>query len=138
MRKKVLFLVAVLVFSMVFPSSLSIGYATEDRNELDVSSYQYIHYNGEKQDIKLKEDVILHLTGWTDELQNAVQGYITDSQGDHATFSIEVSEELQELPTSEGESIFYRIALSSAYKVSDPKPHRVTWLGFACHTNNCS
>ena len=122
MRKKVLFLVAVLVFSMVFPSSLSIGYATEDRNELDISSYQYIHYNGEKQDIKLKEDVVLHLTGWTDESQNAVQGYITDSQGDHATFSIEVSEELQELPTSEGESIFYRIALSSAYKVEVVEP----------------
>ncbi|WP_053215696.1 N-acetylmuramoyl-L-alanine amidase [Niallia circulans] len=125
MRKRVFLLVAVLVFSLVFPSNLSIGHAMEkaDTNELDISSsYYFIYYNGEKQEINLNEEVVLHLNGWTNEKQEAVEGYLTDSLGDHEVFSMNVGEEREQLPLSEEESILYRIVPSDSYKIEQVEP----------------
>lgn len=125
MRKKVLLLVAVMVFSLVFPSNLSISHAMEngDTNELDIgSSYYFIYYNGEKQEISLNEEVILHLNGWTDDTQQSVEGYLSDASGNHEVFSLNVGEEREQLSISDEESILYRIAPSDSHKVEKVEP----------------
>ncbi|WP_400243872.1 N-acetylmuramoyl-L-alanine amidase [Niallia sp. JL1B1071] len=125
MRKKVLLLVAVMVFSLVFPSNLSISHAMEngDTDMLDISSsYYFIYYNGEKQAMNLNEEVVLHLNGWTDDTQTSVQGYLTDKLGDHEAFSMNVGEEREQLSISDEENILYRIAPSDSYKAEKVEP----------------
>ncbi|WP_193224464.1 N-acetylmuramoyl-L-alanine amidase [Bacillus sp. B1-b2] len=126
MRKKVFLLVAVLFFSLVFPSNLSISYAMEKTELSPVSNYYLVHYNGEEQSFNLNEEVILHLVGWTDEYQNSVQAYITDSSGDHEVFSIELSDELQKFSLSEEETVYYRIVISPIYKLEVIEPESIT------------
>jgi len=125
MRNKVLLLIAVMVFSLVFPTNLNVGYATEngDTDELDIApSYYFIYYNGEKQDISLNKDVVLHLNGWTDDTQTSVQGYLSDRLGDHEVFSMNVGEEREQLSISDEDSILYRIAPSESYKAEQVEP----------------
>ncbi|WP_312098342.1 N-acetylmuramoyl-L-alanine amidase [Niallia sp.] len=123
MRKNVLLLVAVMVFSLVFPSNLSIAMENENTEKLDTDlSYYFIYYNGEKQEINLNEEVVLHVNGWTDETQTSVQGYITDKFGDHEAFSMNVGEEREQLSISEEESISYRITPSDSYKAEKVEP----------------
>lgn len=125
MKKNVLLLVAVMVFSLVFPSNLSISHAMEngDTDKLNIgSSYYFIYYNGEEQEMNLNEEVVLHLNGWTDDTQTSVQGYLTDALGDHEAFSMNVGDEREQLSISEKESISYRIAPSESYKAEKVEP----------------
>lgn len=125
MRKNVLLLVAVMVFSLVFPSNLSVSHAMEngDTDKLNIgSSYYLIYYNGEEQEMNLNEEVVLHLNGWTDDMQTSVQGYLTDALGDHEAFSMNVGDEREQLSISEEESIYYRIAPSDSYKAEKVEP----------------
>ena len=68
-----------LLIGFLILSKGSIAYAIESSNTENVdenSSYYFIYYNGEEQEIVINENITLTLTGWTDESKSSVNGKI--------------------------------------------------------------
>src|SRR3954454_12350816 len=126
MHRKVFLLISMLLIGFLILPKGSIAFALESSNTENVngdSSYFFIHYNGDEQEIVINENITLTLAGWTDESKSSVNGKIenhtySSSQKD---ITMDVTEELNELAVTETESIHFRIAVSDSFKVEEVK-----------------
>src|SRR4051794_15473199 len=125
-QRKIFLLMGILLLGFATLSKGSITYALDHSStgnfEKD-SSYYFIHYNGDEQEIVINENITLTLTGWTDESKSSVNGRIenhtySSSQKD---ITMDVTDELNELAVTETESIHFRLAVSDSFKVEEVK-----------------
>lgn len=106
MRKQALFLLWTLLLGLVFSSNGTIAFAlgsSSSGNFEEDASYFFIHYNGDVQEVKVNENIILSLKGWADESKTTVKGKITlhnDSSDVTEDIKLNVNEELNELSVS--------------------------------------
>ena len=128
MRRKVLSLFVLLIFSLGYLPQGSHAYGLDSSNVKKMTSYYYIHFNGEKQEIVLNEDVSLTLTGWADVSKSSVKGEInihTDSIKRAEETTIEVGKELKEITITGKESTYYRLDVSDSFNVEQVKPQEI-------------
>jgi N-acetylmuramoyl-L-alanine amidase len=89
------------------------------------SSYYFIHYNGEEQEIVLSENVTLILTGWADESKSTINAKVdirNESSNQTNEITMNVTDELSVISVSELENIYYRIDSSDSFKVEQLEP----------------
>ncbi|WP_391557513.1 glucosaminidase domain-containing protein [Robertmurraya sp.] len=125
MQKIFILLISTLLVSLSILSNLSIGYALESSKTVNFSegsSYYFVHYNGEEQEVIINEEVTLILTGWTDETKSSVNGTIYHSTNQAIDTVLSVSEELDELNITDEESIFYRFTVSDTFSAEKVTP----------------
>ncbi|WP_170287523.1 N-acetylmuramoyl-L-alanine amidase [Aquibacillus halophilus] len=106
MRRKVILLIGILFIGFVFQSK-----ATVDAVDQESNDYYLIHYNGEEQEILVSEDVVLKLTGWTDESKTSADAEV------HYTESLKNITMNVTDKVSKVETISYRLVASNTYKV---------------------
>ncbi|MFD1848654.1 N-acetylmuramoyl-L-alanine amidase [Oceanobacillus bengalensis] len=128
MHKKI-FLITSMLMILVYPFTGNIAYATEyySQGNLDEgSNYYFIHYDGEEQKVTIEKNIILFLTGWTDETNSAVNGKIEiqdDSSNLTKDIILKVTNERSEMVViSEDETIHYRLAESDSFKFEEIQP----------------
>ncbi|MFZ3590424.1 N-acetylmuramoyl-L-alanine amidase [Bacillus sp. DJP31] len=88
------------------------------------SSYYIIHYNGEKHEIVVNENVKLTLASWTDESKSSVNGQYeidTDSSIQTKDITLTVTDELTQLVEMESENFRYKLVVSNSFKVEEIK-----------------
>src|SRR3954469_25778329 len=79
MQRKIVLLISMLLIGFLILPKGSIAFALESLNTENVdgnSSYYFIHYNGDEQEIVINENITLTLAGWTDESKSSVNGKI--------------------------------------------------------------
>lgn len=128
MRRTALVLISILLFGFANLSNVSIAYGLDGTNTgtfEDGSSYYFIHYNGEEQEIVFNENLTLTLNGWTDESKSSVNAKIdihTDSSNQTEDVTIRINDELNEIAVKDNESIHYKLAVSDTFKVEEVMP----------------
>ena len=127
MQRKIFLLMSILLLGFAILSKGSITYALDHSStgnfEKD-SSYYFIHYNGDEQEIIINENITLKLVGWTDESKASINGKIenhTYSSSQTKDITMDVTDELNELAITETESIHFRLAVSDSFKVEEVK-----------------
>jgi N-acetylmuramoyl-L-alanine amidase len=121
MRGRSLILIWTLLLGFIFSSSGTFAYAMEGSssgNYEEDSSYFFIQYDGKKQNVIVNETITLTLTGWADSSKSTVNGSISynGSSNTSKEIQLDVNDELNKLPTSESESIHYRVTSSDTFK----------------------
>ena len=128
MRRKVfLFIIMMLIGFVVFPNgSMALtSNSPSFGNAQEISSYYFIHYNGEEQKIVINENASLVLTGWADESKSTVNGkleFLTDSSNQSENITLDVNDNLKELSVPENGSIHYRLVVSDSFEVAEVSP----------------
>ncbi|MFC4321216.1 glucosaminidase domain-containing protein [Litchfieldia salsa] len=124
-QKSFVLLISTLLISLSFLSNISIGFASENletTGSVEESSYYFIHYNGEEQEVVIDEEVSLKLSGWIDEDKSAVSSSVTDSNNQTIETSLQVSEGLNELYITESKSVYYRVTNSDTFSAEKVTP----------------
>ncbi|MDQ0232768.1 N-acetylmuramoyl-L-alanine amidase [Metabacillus malikii] len=124
MKRNAILLIVILLIGSIIPSN---AFAMEQQKGNSVNgektSYYFIQFNGEGQEITISEETTLKLTGWQNNEKASVLASFNEQE---EALTMNVSEELQTVKLTEDQSIHYRIVESDASQVEEVQLQNLT------------